>query len=1244
MSMTAMKVLDRVEELGMLEPAVIVELRRQVSESKFHVSAEAIVKLLVDKKHLTQFQAKKLVTEVTNEPPPQSSPGKALPTARSTDKPLPTIDEDDLLNLGDGPPVASAPAKPSQDEEVVDLEAALPPSQPIKATVKPLTPKASPRSSAVFKGHLPKATAADDDVVSLEPADVPAKPKKAKTQPAPFSAPPSPPALGPGLTPIAPPMSGLTPLSSPPHAPAGLSPLGAAEGLSGLSSLGGDLGFLGGPGLEVIAPPSQAPAASSPETKIKKKTARGWDSPLLLIGGGGLGVLVMAFVILYFALTRGSAQQILDEALENYRSGSYATAIQLYQKFVARYPDDPNVSSARVKIGLARIHQHYDGGKEMARALETVQTVLPELEQESSFDEARPELESILPTIADSFATDARASTDLQRMEKLVAQAHEAMRLVNNASYLPSSRRKNQASRIEAIEEKIRVAERTINQDKALASAMAELQAQVKKGDITAAYHVREKLLQSYPPLAKHADVIKNTLAISARERDLVTVSLETQSAASDDPHQANHPRVVLARRSGETIAAPPDAASYLIVEGAVYAIDVASGKLRWRRFVGYDTQILPVAFSGEPGGVLVADEHFHELLRLEAASGKVLWRQALKEAFATPVVDQNRVFVTLRSGRVVQIDAASGEITRAAQLPQETNVAAGLDPRQKVLYQPGSHSTIFVLAADESAGEPLSCQAAYYLGHRPGSIVVPPTPLVGYLFVFENVGVDSCLLHVLAPGDDKPLEPAREPFRLRGQVTVPPTVSGRRLAAVSNRGDTLVIDVDPNNADNPITVTAKMVGGLAQPTLGYSVLMGSRLLIADTRLADYEIVATRQALDRGKSSFDGDVFVAPLQVFDNALVHARRRQGAQSITVTGVDARNDKSWQLELAAPLAGVFAFPEQRRFAAITSDGDLFDVSMENFKEGLRDETTGSVRGSLAERYGPAIPLPDGKFLFPERGGRRWLHYDPTKSGGIQKVGVQIPDAITTTPVPFAGGLLAPTSAGTVWHLDPFTGAPLGEATPFQPETSPEAKIGWLPPLVIDDRQFVIVDKERKTMYLARREEKPQPFLAESRHLDLDYEPVAAALVGKTILVVARREQNDEVLSYAFPSFAPGNVLPLEGRVGPRGLQTVGDSVFCQTAAGKLLHIGETNEVAWQANLGGRTLAAAPLSNGADWLVIATDGNVSSLNGTTGERTIIAEAGEPLSGGVQLFGPRLAAGGNGTLHILPTKVDEK
>src|SRR6266568_2776836 len=131
MSALGRKVLDLAEQQGLLDGKAIAELRRQVGESKFIITPEAIAKVLVDHGHLTPFQARKLVSQALgNEPDPveQRTAEKVKP------QPKPAVVED--LTFADSssdvapqrpkdnpPPALNQPVEGSTADDFVELKA-----------------------------------------------------------------------------------------------------------------------------------------------------------------------------------------------------------------------------------------------------------------------------------------------------------------------------------------------------------------------------------------------------------------------------------------------------------------------------------------------------------------------------------------------------------------------------------------------------------------------------------------------------------------------------------------------------------------------------------------------------------------------------------------------------------------------------------------------------------------------------------------------------------------------------------------------------------------------------------------------------------------------------------------------------------------------------------------------------------------------------------------------------------------
>ncbi|MBW8886102.1 MAG: hypothetical protein JF612_15310, partial [Planctomycetia bacterium] len=176
-------------------------------------------------------------------------------------------------------------------------------------------------------------------------------------------------------------------------------------------------------------PSAAAAVAPAQATPILQRSAKNvWDSPLMLIGGGALGVIFVVFALLFYALTRGSAAELFAKAEEEYRGGSYSNAIGIYEQFIKQYPDDPSAGLARVRRGMATLRQVTDDGKNPRLGLETAHQVLPEIEKEEQFGEARSELATILPdstscassiSCAQPNAASSRTRTSPPRWKKL---------------------------------------------------------------------------------------------------------------------------------------------------------------------------------------------------------------------------------------------------------------------------------------------------------------------------------------------------------------------------------------------------------------------------------------------------------------------------------------------------------------------------------------------------------------------------------------------------------------------------------------------------------------------------------------------------------------------------------------------------------------------------------------------------------------------------------------------------------
>ena len=316
--------IDRLEQQGLLDPQVIGELRRKVARVKGKkMTPEAIAKYLVDKGHLTRFQATKLVNDVTAlldsgaADASSKERGSQAKTQSGDDFTLLPSDHEFTTSGETRPASEGTPGKKTPkpvDEELEELTAiddgltdARKAAEQRAAERKAIEQRAAERRAA-DRETMPRRWSDSDEPV--KPASGAMKrqqtPSTRQPQPPPAAPTPSPPPV------VVPGESVLDELAADIEANSALATAGRRSvGMGGLFGGGG---------------------RSPVQRKLQKSSE--WDSMLLLVGGASLGVLLIVGGFLYFSLTRGAAEDLFAAAEQAYRDESYALSIKLYDKYL----------------------------------------------------------------------------------------------------------------------------------------------------------------------------------------------------------------------------------------------------------------------------------------------------------------------------------------------------------------------------------------------------------------------------------------------------------------------------------------------------------------------------------------------------------------------------------------------------------------------------------------------------------------------------------------------------------------------------------------------------------------------------------------------------------------------------------------------------------------------------------------------------------------------------------------------
>ena len=197
-------------------------------------------------------------------------------------------------------------------------------------------------------------------------------------------------------------------------------------------------------------------------------------------------------------------------------------------------------------------------------------------------------------------------------------------------------------------------------------------------------------------------------------------------------------------------------------VDGAVYGLEAASGKVLWRRFVGLDANpqapSFPHAFSTDRGSdVLVADTATTTCCGWKGARPHPLaaeHRRAVRRLSG----DRGREHLGRHPRR--QADDRGGGLRRAVgytDLAQPLARAAGARHPRSLAYQVADHTNVFIMSLDDD-----TCKNVAYLGHEPGTVLTPPVVVDDFLLVAINGGAHDSTLNVFLISRRNPARPSR--------------------------------------------------------------------------------------------------------------------------------------------------------------------------------------------------------------------------------------------------------------------------------------------------------------------------------------------------------------------------------------------------------------------------------------------------------------------------------------------------
>ncbi len=972
----------------------------------------------------------------------------------------------------------------------------------------------------------------------------------------------------------------------------------------------------------------RAPEDKKQHEKKKKKAKKSeWDSNLILLGGGGLILLIITGVIIFYLLTRENADAILAEAAEFYEGGSYTQAIKQYDRFIENNSGHPEFSAAKVKVGLARLWKASTGTSNYREALTVAQQVLGQISDEEDFGtDAQQELASLLPDIAKGLANQAENATDDSIVQELVEQSNEALAFCANTKYIPKKFRDE--ALITEIDQTLERVERSRAEKQALQQALAAMQTAIETRETAKAYQIHEQLLDEHPSLINNEPLAEKVLQISEAESAVVQFVSEPQTAETNSRPRQVVAELALANRSGATGAASGTVA--VRVSGAVYGFDVSGGSLRWRRFVGMAPRLTPVRLGN--GDLLVVDSHHNELLKLSGDAGELLWRHPFESEVTRPVVHEGRILVNETSGKLHVLNLDSGESSGYVQFAQRLAASPAVGSQGKRVYVVGEHSSFYTLSSTD-----FSCLGVFFLGHAKGSVVVPPVQVLNKVVVGVAKGISTSQLQALALNADGIPTQIATSRRLSGLVNTQLLTQGRRLIAMTSRGEVDAYEVGSGGGDEALTQIAKRDSVRGESIARFGLALDGHVWVAGPKLNKLAILPTsdRLAVRDIDDDYSGDIFDHDLQTIGNLIIHVRRPADAAGAIVGAMTLGTGQAqWETEVAASPAGPPAVdPTGIQIGAVNSTGAAYLVDREAMRSRVVNSAMKRNPGSLPVLT-HSLDLGEGRVLASAAGSDTMLHFRPDKPRGVAKK-IQLVAPLSCPPAAWQDGFVTPTQAGQVF-LYSVDGEQWG--SPFQPPLEPGIQYEWNTPAVYgsgDGSQLVLSDGT-KYVYLLERVLSPRPHLTAVETADISTAPLNTRFAVIADLAIAGAEDGS-LATFQLPSLTPGESVNLGGLV-TWGPYNADENLLLATSTEELVCLDEQASIKWRIPLQHGPPAGQPITFNGGVELLWQAGGISRIELSDGAESTFQPLPQPVVAGPVPFGKRLVvAAYDGTLLIV-------
>jgi outer membrane protein assembly factor BamB len=939
------------------------------------------------------------------------------------------------------------------------------------------------------------------------------------------------------------------------------------------------------------------------------------NSPLVLGLALGLVLMILIGFGLWSVISERAANNSYQIAADMMQSRDYRGAITAWDDFLKGYATDPRASKAFVQRALAKVKQFSDvQAPNWTETVKAAREMVQELESEPAFADTREELAALVLRSAEELADLAAASAD----EKILGESQATLTLHDKLAGEKAVAIRGES----ALPKKLEAARAAVRKREAREKSIAGMGEAIAGKSSATVYALRDSLIAAYPDFATDRQVIEKLKEANELVRAEVKFDGARRAASTAAEPDPLRPPLTLIEREPKTASPVSTSTStpvYAMAEGFLYALEGGTGRPLWHMAVGLGSPFIPVAVPGTDPSVVVFDCRTRELVRVDALTGRLVWRQEIGETISEPpLVLGNQAIQVTPSGKLLVLSAVTGDLIGSLDFGRPLSRTPVPDESGQYFYVVGGKDCVFIVKRD-----PFSCVGVEYLGHPMGSIGTSPVRAGPYFIVPENLGLWEGRWIVYQIEQDGARLRERQRVPIRGWTWTPPAAQGGVIWSVSDRSAVTAFVLGPPDAKLPLTQSAATLPDNRPLGPAFGRARSEReFWLSGQRAGRFDLMQDQGSLALAWALEQVGPAVAPIQLADRMAVMTHQERDGRGIAVFAINPANGQvAWRTVIGKPwpvaMHSSAGDTPSLRTAAI--DGATLTVSTEQLEKGGFVEVPPGRPGYFSLPAGPleAVHKGDLTVVLPAADAEYLL----VKKGDGELTRIDLPGPLGARPLFWGDDLVVPGKDGRVDLVDPLTGAPRAE--PYVPPFDRSKELRWRNPVRLADDAVIVIDESGRLRRMSKRTEPRLRLVPVGDEVNLGSSIVAEPAATEQAVIVVTADRKVRALAGADLSALGAWNLDAPLATAP---WAVAGHAFVFDAAGTAMAFGPDGSRLWSISMRESPPLGPPVIMGDSVWMLSRSGVLDHRSLADGSEMGTVDLGVQPTGGLEMIGKRL------------------